>query len=85
MSTPDSRRTALRPFTPRVAEIDYISQPEGPVVFVAPSGSFSADCAADYPFDPRNLSLFDTSILANIIAFDGDFLETFAGDSIIII
>ena len=46
---------SLRPFTPRIIEIDYVSIPWGPEVFVSGLG-----CEPTYPFDPRNLSLYDT-------------------------
>jgi len=58
MSSPNA---SLHAFTPRVVDIDYISEPSGPIVFLEPAGSGSGiyNCASTYPFDPRNLSLYD--------------------------
>lgn len=82
MANFDTRRSVLTPFSPRVAEIEYISTPEQPVVFVEALASLSADCDIDYPFDPRNLSLFDTSQLNVFQLFDGTFFQFFDSELI---
>lgn len=76
-STPYAHNQGFRPFTPKGAELDYKlgatsndfgtfarggyeSPPAQPVIF--PALSFGPFCFA-YPYDPRNLSLFDSSVI----------------------
>lgn len=49
--------SAFIPFTPRAVGIDYISEPEGPIVYISPGSTSPVQCPLTYPFDPRNLSL----------------------------
>ena len=50
---------ALSPFTPRVTWVEYISEWQAPVVYIAPGSTSLVQCPLLYPFDPRNQSLSD--------------------------
>ena len=50
------RNTAVKSFTERAVEIDYISVPHQHILYVDITG-YTSGCDTTYPFDPRNMTL----------------------------
>jgi len=83
MSARGARAAALRPFTPRIAEIDYVSVPFHPIVFVDQTDtSECAICESLYPFDPRNLSILDSAFERVLTNLEGVTLTDLAGTTL---
>lgn len=75
----DAQGLALRPFTPRAIELDYISPPYHEVVFLGISTSVVSPCDTTYPYDARNLSILDF-VEDYLQDFDNEFIVDFNGD-----
>ena len=83
MSSPGGRGAAFRPFTQRIADIEYVSIPQQPVVFVdAGENSDLAICEPMYPFDSRNLSILDGALESVLTNLAGDILTNLAGENL---
>ena len=84
MTAIGGRGAAFRPFTQRIAEIEYISVPEHPIVFVdVGENSDLGICEPMYPFDPRNLSILDGAIESVLTNLAGDILTDLSGVNLV--
>lgn len=75
----ESKGFALRPFTPRAVEVEYVSPPWHEVVFLGISTSVVSPCDTTYPYDARNLSILDF-VEDYLQDFDNEFIVDFNGD-----
>ena len=83
MSVVGGRNAAFRPFTPRIAQFDYVSVPEMPIVFIdAGQNSELANCDPLYPFDERNLSILDGAFQNVLTDLAGNVLTDLAGETL---